>query len=266
MIDTTLLEPAKPHGGLSSFGNLLQMILGFDETADSFNAANYLQCLGLLPGSRPKPTHPFHFPTGFPPEGPMDILPAETVEAMERAFAKLRDIADELDDGDGGISDELLDEAATTAMAAVRRIGLSLGYRRWDSGETMVRMFQLSRALPSDAISDAELVQCLQDYSRENYVWEDPEESNNRVSVSVLRLVFRLSDSEPIEEAIPAKFREWDARIALIGAVHNALFPGEHCIVELRDRSGATVSRSEPIGPPYAEVMAQYDAIRKKNA
>jgi hypothetical protein len=35
MIDTTKLSPAQPEGGLSSFANLLSMILGFDEAKDA---------------------------------------------------------------------------------------------------------------------------------------------------------------------------------------------------------------------------------------
>ena len=191
----------------------------------------------------------------------MDVLPAETATQMETAFAELREIENQLAEStDKATSEVALKEEATKAMSAVRRIGTALGYRRWDSGENMVRMFQLSRALPADAINGASLVQCLQDYSRENYVWEDPEESNNRVSVSVLRLIFRLPDSESIEEATAARLTVWQTRCKSIGAVHNALFPGDHCVVELRDKSGATVSRSEPIGPPYPEVVAQRQA------
>jgi hypothetical protein len=91
MIDPTKLSPAQPEGGLSSFAKLLSIILNFDETEDGFSYANYLTCIGLMPDSACKPTHPFFFHASFPPEGPMEILPGEVADRVEDSFAELRE-------------------------------------------------------------------------------------------------------------------------------------------------------------------------------
>lgn len=266
MIDPTRLAPAQPDGGLSSFANLLMIILGIDETDKDFTFADYLSCLGLMPGTAPRPAHPMYFHTSFPPEGPMEVLPRDVAERMEASFAELREIRSRLadDDRDNKIAAETTDELGRKAMAAVRRIGAALGYRRWESGETMVKMLQLKQALPADEVDGAELVQATDEFGSETYVWENPDESDNRVRVSALRLVFRLAPTESIENVTPAKLAEWRTRSQRIGAVFNALFPGEHCIVEFRDHSAAMVSRIGPIGPSYAEVVAKRASGRSK--
>jgi hypothetical protein len=266
MIDTTEFSPAEPERGLSSFANLLLMILGFDETQCDFSYANYLSCLGLLPGSAPKPTHPFFFPTGFPSEGPPTILPAEIADRMEEAFAELREIRSQLAEYDrpNEVPGDVADELGPRAMAAVRRLGAALGYRRWDSGETMVQMLQLDNVLQTADMGGAELVQAVGECGSDCCVWEDPEESDKKIRVGVLRLVFRLPVHESIENTTPATLGEWRRRSKAIAAVHNALFPGHHCIIEFRDYTAATVLRSEPIGPSYAEVVAKREAMRSK--
>jgi hypothetical protein len=266
MIDTTQLSAAQPEGGLSSFANLVSMILGFDETKDGFSYARYLANIGLMPGSAPKPTHPFFFPTSFPPEGPMAILRGEVAERMEASFAELREIRARLADyaSPDEIAVETTDELGRKAMAAVRRLGAALGYRRWDSGETMVKMLQLTRVLPPADIDGAELVQAVNEFGTDCYVWENPKQSNNRVLVGALRLVFRLATSESIDCVTPQRLEKWRTMSQRIAAVHNALFPGDHCIVEFRDQTAATLTRSEPIGPSYSEVVAKREASRPK--
>lgn len=264
MIDVTKLSPAQPDGGVSSFANLLMMILGFDETEKGFSYADYLTCIGLAPGSAPRPTHPFYFPLGFPEEGPPAILRGEVAERMEEAFAELRGIHGRLAENGGteGLSTGAVDELGQRAMVAVRQLGAALGSRRWDSGETMVRMMQLAQVLRSSEIDGAELVQAINERGGDCFVWENPQESNNKVRVPALRLIFQLASSESIEGATPAKLTEWRLRSLRIAAVHNALFPGDHCIVEFRDHSAATLTRSKPIGPSYAEVVAKRNERR----
>jgi hypothetical protein len=264
MIDPTKISPAQPEGGLSSFANLLSMILGFDESEDGFSYATYLTCLGLMPHSARKPTHPFFFPTSFPPEGSMVLLLHEVADRVEDAIAELCEVRSQLANYDSPteIAAETVDELGRKAMAAVRRLGAALGYRRWDSGETMVKMLQFTQALPPTKIGGAELVQSVNEFGNDCYVWENPEESNNRIRVGALRLVFRLAPSESIDHATPQKLAEWRTMSQQIAAVHNALFPGEHCIVEFRDHTAATLSRTEPIGPSYADVVAQREASR----
>jgi len=266
MIDTTKLSPAEPEGGLSSFANLLCMILGFDETENEFSYATYLACIGLMPDSAPKPTHPFYFPTSFPSEGLPSILPREIADRMEASFAELREIRSRLADfgGPNEIGAQATDEFGRRAMAAIRRLGAAMGYRRWDSGETMVMMLQLSKALLAAGIEEFELVQAVNHFGSDCCVWEDSEESSNKVCVGALRLVFRLAGSKLVETATPGKLAQWRAMSRQIAAVHNALFPDDHCIVEFRDHTAATLMRSQPIGPSYAEVVAKREANRSK--
>ena len=120
----------------------------------------------------------------------------------------------------------------------------------------MVKMLHLGKVLPADDIHGTKLVQAMNELGSDCEVWENSEESDSRVRVTALRLVFLLADSESIENATPEKLDELRKRSEQIAAVHIALFPGEHCIVEFRDHTAATLTRSEPIGPSYAEVVA----------